>query len=144
MNNKLVFRILWGGYFVVCAVLIILQALAVFDSGIATLVLPFIMILLAIIMYSAYKLFWFGVFIPIAIMLNIFNASYDWRLGAVAIVIFYICSLILAIGFTVMFHRKGTWKLLHRPTPTPYVQHDGGNAEKVASTTNKHLSKKSH
>jgi hypothetical protein len=144
MDKKLMFRLLWGGYLLVSAALIILQALEVIDLGIATLVLPLIVILLAIIMYSAYKLFWFGVFIPLAIILNIFDISYGWHLGVTAIVIFYVCSLILAIAFTVIFHRKGTWKLLHRPTPTPYVQHDAGNAEKIAGTPNKHLSKKSH
>jgi hypothetical protein len=144
MDKKLIFRALWGGYFVICAVLIVLGALEVIDFGMSALILPLIMILLAVAAYSAYKLFWFGLFVPIAIILQIFDAAYEWKVGGVAIVIFYVCAVVLGVGFTVLFHKSGTWKLKHQQTPTPYIQHDAGNAEKIANTENEHLSTKAH
>lgn len=144
MDKKLTFRVLWGLYLLAAAVVLILGAVGVIDLGVPLLVQPLIVILGAIILFSACKLFWFGVFVPIAMILNILDASFDWNMGVVAIIAIYIASFIVSMAFTVLFHKKGTWQVKHKPTPTTYLQHKGGNAEKVASKTNENITKKSH
>jgi predicted membrane protein len=136
------FRVLWGVYLLAVAIVMILGAVEVIDLGISLLGQVMLVILFAIILFSSYKLFWFGVFLPIAIVINILDASFGWSLNGTAIAAIYVVAFIVSIAFTVLFHKKGSWQLVHKETPKTYLQHSDGNAEKVASKVNSKITKK--
>ncbi|MDR2063719.1 MAG: hypothetical protein LBQ02_02930 [Candidatus Nomurabacteria bacterium] len=117
MDKKLTFRIAWGVFFLLGAILILLAALDVIPITLNPFALMAVVLLAAFAAYSAYKLFWFGVFFPIAISLSIIDAGTELSMNTTAHVAVYITALLLAIAFTVIFHKKGTWEVWHKPTP---------------------------
>jgi hypothetical protein len=144
MKNGPIFRALWGVFFLAGATLILLSALNVIPITLNPFLLMLLVIFAAIAIYSAYKLFWFGVFFPIAFSLSIINANvHGFDMNTEVHVAVYIIALLASIALTVIIHKKGTWKVKHVETPTEYLHHDQGNAEKIADAKkNPHITKK--
>jgi hypothetical protein len=117
MDKSLTFRIAWGMFFLCGAILILLSALDVIPIGLNPFALTAVVLLAAFAAYSAYKLFWFGVFFPIALSLSIIDAGTEFNMNTATHIAVYVTALLISIAFTVIFHKKGTWKVWHKPTP---------------------------
>jgi hypothetical protein len=102
-----VWRIFWGLFFIVAAAAVVLSALGILTFGINIGWLVLSIFLAAIFLRSLFSLHWFGVFIPAAGIITILARATDTivltdsAIGAV-----WTAAVLLAIGFSVLFHRQ--------------------------------------
>ncbi|MCL2085412.1 hypothetical protein FWH09_00515 [Candidatus Saccharibacteria bacterium] len=102
-------RVFWGMFFLFAATAVILSMLDVVTFGINIGWLLLTTFLAAIAMASMFRLEWFGVFMPVAgiLTIGILKTDYLDFIGIRGIWPIWIAAVLLAIGFSILFRRRG-------------------------------------
>jgi len=121
-------RVFWAVIFIAAAAAIVLNRLVLPIPGISLGGFIILVIMVVILIASVTRLFWFGVFFPLAVIFWIvmgalgYNSMSDFGFWPV-----FFVALLLSIGFSILFKRKKTpkrWKNAYHYHYGQYYQHD--------------------
>lgn len=142
-GRNVAWRVFWGTSFLLAAAAVVLSTLGIITFGINIGWLLLSILLAAMAVACTFKLFWFGVFLPVAGILNILIVNTDYlSIGPTAIGPIWITAYLLSIGFTILFHHsyKHHGRKNHRNLHVihdPHTHFDRHNPDKHENVINR-------
>ncbi|MCL2493066.1 MAG: hypothetical protein FWF33_03370 [Clostridiales bacterium] len=104
-------RIFWGVVFIAAAAAIVLNNLDFLQiPGIGFISFIVLVVMVIILIASIPRLFWFGVFFPLAVIYWIVMNSLGYNMENFGVWPVVLIALLLSIGFSILFHRRKTTK----------------------------------